>query len=62
MTHSSHRPAGPGRFISRDETAGDWAAGSRTGQAEGVGEQPDRSAGFGGLYQPLLNHWMVRQR
>lgn len=62
MNHSPHRPAQSGRFISRDDTVGDWAAGTRPRQGEGIGMQPGRPAGFGGLYQPLLNHWMVRQR
>jgi hypothetical protein len=50
------------RNISRDDTVGGWAADKRPGRMDGSSAQAGGLAGFGGLRQNPLSHWMVRQR
>lgn len=62
MSHPSHSPKAESRNILRDDTVGGWAADKRPMRMHGIGAQPGDPAGFGGLPQDQLSHWMVRQR
>ena len=62
MSHPSHSPMAESRNISRDDTVGGWAADKRPGRMDGSSAQAGGLAGFGGLRQNPLSHWMVRQR
>ncbi len=61
MSHPSHSPRAESRTISRDDTVGGWSADKRSGRMDGTGAQAGGPAGFGGLRQHPLSHWMVRQ-